>query len=35
MNKGIINFAGMEVEKHKFYHLKTLILLEDVFCKLE
>ena len=30
MSKGITNFAGMEVDKHKFHHLETLILLEDV-----
>ena len=31
MNKEIITFDDIEVEKHKFRHRKNLILLEDVY----
>ena len=30
MGKEIITFGDIEVEKHKFYHCKNLILLEDI-----
>ena len=31
MCKKIITFGNIEIEKHKFYHRKNLILLEDLY----
>ena len=30
MNKEVISFGNIEIEKLKFHHLKNLILLQDV-----